>query len=701
MPPKEKKHGKKGGGDLVNEDKLQAIVLSDSYQTRFMPLTAEKPRCLLPLANTPLIEYTLEFLATAGVGDVYVVCCSLSDMVEEYVKKSKWNGPGSPFRVYTILAPESSSVGDVMRDLDTKGLIRGDFLLISGDVVCNMDFQKVLDEHNERKAKDKNAIMTMVLREGSALHRTRQRTDPGLFVLDQENGRCLRYETAKETGAIALDAEVLEEHDNIAFRNDLIDCQIDICTPDVPALFQENFDYDHIRQDFVKGILTSDLLGKTIYTHLISKKYGARVQSAQTYDAVSRDIISRYTYPIVPDSNLVDDQTFNYQLGHIYKENGVVLAQSCHIESGTVIGADTFIGGGSRISKSVIGRRCKIGENVVLDGAYIWDDVVIEDNVTIKQAIVADKAIIKSHANIEPGAVISFNVVIGHGRTIQGNMKVTLKGDDDDDFTVVGEDGQGMLYYESEVDQDDESSSASLHKTTDGLVYSMEHLYMSDTSIISDDEEAQRQRTKKQKHKRAYSTNSAAAFSDVAGDDSDEDEDFISEAVASINRSIEENHALDVAVLELNTLRMTMNASYEEVREATMTSLVGYVVKLINLESFNVKDATKKVFVKYAPMIAKQIFEYEDQVHLLQSLQEQCARRPQGGKIFIWAVDTLYDRDILDEDYITQWWDSTQSQTTSKLVTVRQEFQPWYTWLKTADEDDSSEDSEELDSDDD
>lgn len=711
MAPKKEKHGKKSGnsGDLLNEEKLQAVVLSDSYQSRFKPLTDEKPRCLLPLANTPLIEYTLEFLATAGVGDVYVVCCSLSDQVEEYIKKSKWNRPDSPFKIHTILSPESSSVGDVMRDVDTKGLIRGDFLLISGDVVCNINFQKVLDAHNERKSKDKNAIMTMVLREAEPLHRTRPRGDPGLFVLDEDTGRCLRYETSKESGAVSLDVEVLEEHDSISFRNDMIDCQIDICTPDVPALFQENFDYDHIRDDFVKGILTSDLLGKTIYTHIIKKNYGGRVQGPQTYDALSKDIITRYTYPITPDSNLLEDQGFTYQLGHIYKEKGVVLAQSCHIESEAVIGASTYIGGGSKVTKSVIGRRCKIGENVVLHGAYIWDDVTIEDNVTVKQAIVANNSAIKSGATIEPGAIISFGVIIGEGKTIQGNMRIARSSradneeeEDEDDATLVGEDGKGVLYQESDVEEDDASSSmaSTQQRVLDGLVYSMDNMYLSDSSSsseISDDEELEKQRSKKRKQKRSYSTNSAAAFSDFGPNDNDDDEDenFISEAVASINRSIEEKHSLEVAVLELNTLRMTMNASYEEVREATMTSLVGHVVQLINVHSYNVKDATKQVFQKYSPMIAKQIFEYEDQVDLLQSLQDQCARRPQGGKIFVWAVDELYDRDIVEEDYITEWWESEKSKTTSKLVSVRQEFQPWMTWLKTAEEGSSSSDSDE------
>lgn len=73
MPPKNNK-------EADDEQQLQAIVLADSFQTRFMPLTSVRPRCLLPLANVPLIEYTLEFLAQANVvNEVYLMCCSHVD----------------------------------------------------------------------------------------------------------------------------------------------------------------------------------------------------------------------------------------------------------------------------------------------------------------------------------------------------------------------------------------------------------------------------------------------------------------------------------------------------------------------------------------------------------------------------------------------------------------------------------------------
>lgn len=105
-----------------------------------------------------------------------------------------------------------------------------------------------------------------------------------------------------------INAEVFERHAEVECRNDLIDPLIDICsvevcascnqwiisaffsiftqTSQVPALFSENFDWQHLRSDFVRGVLTSDILGKTIYTYISNDSYAARIQNSQQYDSV-------------------------------------------------------------------------------------------------------------------------------------------------------------------------------------------------------------------------------------------------------------------------------------------------------------------------------------------------------------------------------------------------------------------------------
>lgn len=58
------------GEDVKREQKLQAILLADSFATAFRPITADNPKVLLPLVNVPMLEYTLEFLSSSGVEEV-------------------------------------------------------------------------------------------------------------------------------------------------------------------------------------------------------------------------------------------------------------------------------------------------------------------------------------------------------------------------------------------------------------------------------------------------------------------------------------------------------------------------------------------------------------------------------------------------------------------------------------------------------
>lgn len=65
-----------------------------------------------------------------------------------------------------VVATNCRSAGDALRALDQQALIEDDFVLVSGDVVANLDLAAVVQEHQARKAKDNHAIMTMVGQSG-------------------------------------------------------------------------------------------------------------------------------------------------------------------------------------------------------------------------------------------------------------------------------------------------------------------------------------------------------------------------------------------------------------------------------------------------------------------------------------------------------------------------------------------------------
>jgi len=64
-----------------------AMVLAAGHGTRMRPLTAETPKPLLPVLGTPLIDWTLDRLAAAGVERVVVNAHHLAARVEDHLAR--------------------------------------------------------------------------------------------------------------------------------------------------------------------------------------------------------------------------------------------------------------------------------------------------------------------------------------------------------------------------------------------------------------------------------------------------------------------------------------------------------------------------------------------------------------------------------------------------------------------------------------
>ncbi|KAF9174836.1 hypothetical protein BGX21_009133 [Mortierella sp. AD011] len=680
MPPKEKVES--------TEQVLQAVILADSFDERFRPITLETARCLLPLCNVPLISYTFEFLAVAGVQEIFVFCCSHSDKVKAFVKQY---GKSSNMKIHTIVSQECMSVGDAMRELDAKQLIDTDFILVTGDVVSNMKLDKVLDEHRARRQADKSAIMTMVLKKASPQHRSRAVGDGSLFVLDQASKECLHYQPVKAFKStrrdrrMTMDMEIFDKHPEVQVRNDLIDCQIDICSVEVPALFTENFDYQDIRADFVHGILTSDLLGKTIHFHEVSDVYAARVRSTQMYDAVSKDIISRWTFPMVPDSNLQAEDCYEYRRGLVYKEKSVVLSRTCVVEEKVVIGANTQISEKSILSNCVIGKNCVIGSNVKIDNAYIWDNVRIMDNCIVQHSIIANGAVLEHDVTISKGCLISFNVTVGANATVPAYSRLTALPEDEDEElvsepSIVGATGRGRSYNEAEDSDDEDEEVDPKNKGVNQLAYDMTALKLEEAKTRED---------------------SASEFESEASDIEEEEanpaEELDREIAQTLDRAFKEKHDVDIAALELNTLRMASNSNFHEMRKR----IIPGVLKHIDLAAAPGSGKTvKEILARWGPLIGRMIHDEADQVDGLFILQRACAGlyedSTKSQKVFAPALRYFYDEDITEEDAILSWYHSEKSQQGTEIEKkLREVATPMIEFLEQSESEEEDDDEDE------
>lgn len=666
----------------AEEEILQAVIIGDSYNSRFKPLTNDLPRCLLPLANTPLIEYTLEFLAASDVRQVYIFVCAHADKIKDYLANSRWSGPSSPFKVVPIVTPESLSLGDAMRELDAKQLITSDFILLTGDVVSNVSAEDVVAAHRRRRETSKDSIMTMVLREVAPLHRARPATDSAVFVIDSSSQECIHYEPvrlAPRTKRIHIDGDKLARHDDVEVRNDLVDCNIDICSADVPALFTENFDYQHIRRDFVHGILTSDLLGKQIHCHIEREQYAAKVGSLQAYDAVSRDVISRWTFPLSPDANLLDDQDYGYHRPHVYRESGVKLARSAVLKSHCVIGRGVRVGDRSVLSHCTIGRHCTIGSGATIDSAYIWSNAEIGNNCRISRAVIGDGCDIGDGCVIERGVVLGADVWLAPGTILRGDIKLCRDQDDPElaDEALVGAGGKGVAFEGSEdedeeedeydTDDDEEVKAArvanqSIVQQLSSLTYKETALGFSDTDISAIGSESESESDDDDQHLGAPPQgqlgrdrlNSSATMASVLSEDFDDDEaaraaNFFRLARQDLDAAFAERHSVDDTMLEMTSLRMREDVSMSSVRKAILDAALRECIRACHEKVAALTSTGKAVpaakqiaamcvrqwLNTWTALLARTVSKStrrEDAVDLLLSLQAVCAREVPADK---------------------------------------------------------------------
>lgn len=412
----------------------QAVIIADSFNSRFKPITIEKPRCLLPLVNTPLINYTLQLLVNNGFYDIIIFCCAHADKIRKYVNENDWIRVDGRATIQIIALQQCFSLGDALREIDSQSLIRGPFVLVTGDIVSNMDLRAAMNKHQQYKEQDKSAMMTCVLKKVMPGHSTRGIEDDVVIALNADSNRLLGFQNANRK-KLFYELDMFAENEIVDFRYDLMNTHICLCEAHVPSRFADHFDIQDM-EAFIKGTIGGEeLSGETVYTYTMENHYAARVSNLRTYAAVSQDVINRWVYPMVPDNctdlnGTVAEDQYIFRRRGIYYPNSVTPSKAV-IKQNTVIGPGTVIGRDTIITDTVIGKTCDIGDNVLINNSFIWDEVTIKDNCIIENAVLCSGAIVKSGTTVQKGCILSFDTAVGPSVILPPNIRVTTKLDHD------------------------------------------------------------------------------------------------------------------------------------------------------------------------------------------------------------------------------------------------------------------------------
>lgn len=721
--------------DDLSRSKLQAVLLADSFAQNFRPITLERPKVLLPLVNVPMIDYTLAWLESVGVEEVFVFCCAHAKQVKDYLVKSEWMKQSSTFSVTTIESHNAISAGDALRTIYDHGVIQRDFVLISGDTVSNMSLSEALQEHKERKKKDPLAIMTMVIKHSkpsSLTHQTRLGNDEIIMAVDPETKELLYYEDKAEPSRqfISLDKMLLRDDPALYLHNDKQDCYIDICSPEVLSLFTDNFDYQHLRRHFVKGLLVDDIMGYKIFTHEIRSSYAARIDNFRSYDTISKDIIQRWTYPLVPDVQYFGNYSqMKLDRQGIYKAPDVNLSRTAHIGAFSLVGSGTSIGDNSVIVNSIIGQGCSIGCNVSIQGSYIWDNVIIEDNCKLSHSLVCDGVHLRAGVVLEPGVVLSFKVEVGQQMVVTAYSKVSLlpqpsKQDSDDELeyadansgvlespsissmkathnvdlssdspdsqqhgeSEVGISGAGYIWSECE--------GGHLEKWTHSIAPISAEKLLELSSIIRADPISSNQDTGSVPPSGEILPDSeSTGFEDGDAEDYRDSADFEKEVEATFHRALQGENQ-DNVILEINALRLSYTKSQSDCAGALFYAVLKSALEVPYSSNKELYKNTENTIMKWKDLLKNYLKTIDEEIEVILKFEEMCQEAaPDFAPIFSMVLNYLYDKDILSEDAILSWAQEKEGADESDKIFVKQ-TEDFITWLREASEEEDDEDED-------
>src|SRR5580700_7370954 len=126
---------------------MKAVIMAGGEGTRLRPLTSHRPKPLAPALNLPIMEHIVLLLKQHGITEIVVTLHYLADEIQGYF------GDGSEWGVNLIYSVEDTPLGTAGSVKQAEDDLKDDtFLIISGDALTDIDIDKAIAFHREKKS---------------------------------------------------------------------------------------------------------------------------------------------------------------------------------------------------------------------------------------------------------------------------------------------------------------------------------------------------------------------------------------------------------------------------------------------------------------------------------------------------------------------------------------------------------------------
>lgn len=372
---------------------MKSIIMAGGFGTRLRPLTNQLPKPMVPVVNKPMIGHIVELLKSHSITDMTTLLYFQPESLSNYL------GDGSSFGVnIDYVSPKSDlgtagSVAFGMRQ-ETKP---GTTLVISGDVLTDIDLTAAIKFHKKKKA-----LATIVLT------RVENPLAFGIVITDKA-GRILRFLEKPSWGEVF---------------SDTINTGIYILEPEVLDYIPEGGEFD-FSNDLFPLLLEKK---QPIYGY-IAPGYWKDVGSLHEYRQANLDVLQGRVVVNIPGEEVEGKD--------VYLGDGSKVDFTASFEGTVVLGKDCRVGGNVRIVNSVIGDNAVVEDGAVIIDSVMWDGLKIGRGARLQENIVGDFVSIGDGAHLGEGVILSDNCKIGRHSSVKANVKVWPHKEVDDDATLA------------------------------------------------------------------------------------------------------------------------------------------------------------------------------------------------------------------------------------------------------------------------
>ncbi len=126
---------------------MKAVILAGGKGSRLGSLTSEIPKPMIRIGGIPLLHHQVNLLVKYGITDITLLVNYLSKPIHEYF------GNGESFNSNISYYEEKEPLGTTGGLKEIEAQLTGDFIVFYGDVMIDMDLQRLMQFHTNNKSR--------------------------------------------------------------------------------------------------------------------------------------------------------------------------------------------------------------------------------------------------------------------------------------------------------------------------------------------------------------------------------------------------------------------------------------------------------------------------------------------------------------------------------------------------------------------